>query len=49
MKNLHPIIEVLENAVSLIPQQAFRFLAYSLVTMGIIKGYRFLEKKFNKD
>lgn len=44
MKNLYPIVEFLENAVSLIPQQAFRFLAYSLVTIGVIKSYRFVQK-----
>lgn len=48
MRN-YSLIEVLESVVSLIPQQAFRFLAYSLVTIGIVKGYRILEKRFSKD
>lgn len=48
MRN-YSLIEVLESAVSLIPHQAFRFLAYSLVTIGVVKGYRILEKRFGKN
>lgn len=43
------LTDVLESAISLIPQQAFRFLAYSLVTIGFVKGYRILEKRFGKN
>ena len=42
MKNQFDIVESL---VSLIPQQTFRFIVYSLLTVGIIKGFKLARKQ----
>ncbi|MEK6908655.1 MAG: hypothetical protein AABX23_01235 [Nanoarchaeota archaeon] len=43
MKNQISIF--LENAVSLIPQQSLRFIVYSLLTVGIVKGFKIARKQ----
>lgn len=49
MKNISLFESFIESAISLIPQQAARFIAYSLLTIGLVQASRLVKRKIIKD